>query len=113
MPNLRAFDGLLKTRLAGRIMRLGLAGPIGVKNVAAFLPDYAETANVTICSGTPRAHGQKFRVTDRPVFAPIADNILLGAPDRGAISRRPFECGTPPGPKARHPPPVPRRQNLA
>jgi hypothetical protein len=72
-----------------------------VKNVAVFLPDYAETANVTICSGTPRAHGQRFLVTDRRVFAPIADNILLGALVQGVISRRPFERGSSSGPNAR------------
>jgi len=83
------------------------------KKLAMFVTDYGETANVTICSGSPRAHGYNIRFTYRSVFAPIADNILFGALRPKAVSRRAssaillLRANRPPIP------PISQRQKLA
>jgi len=76
-----------------------------MRYLAVFLPNYAETADVTICNGTPRAHGQRFRVTERRAFAPIAITSCLEHRLKGPSPVGPSNEASPPG----QPPDTPSR----
>jgi hypothetical protein len=106
---MRAPEGSLKSPARSRVVAFAPRGANGAVFTTAFLPDDAEAANIAICRGNPRMYGQLNRITDPPVFAPIADNIVRGAlaqktspvsPVSSALHRRVRRSPLPPTPKA-------------